>query len=548
VTPARSASLLLLLPLLAAACSGGGSGTASTGGGGKPEPLVFLDHTADGGSGVDFVSLSRPDAAGYGQGVAVADVDGDGDLDLFLPQDDGPCALWVNDGRARFTETAAVAGVRVGDAAHAKAASFLDYDRDGDPDLFVGRAGEGNLFFRNRGDGTFEDVTAETGLGGGTHFTVMGAVGDFDGDGYPDLYECNFAITDYDLPVDLQMTPAPNRLWRNGGDGTFTDVGPLLGVDDPRATWAAHWWDADGDGDQDLLVANDHFFYPGLETRDRLYVNPGEAGGFLFEDRAAQWGFDESHFGMAYTLGDLDGDGLLDVYVSDLGDNELRLGSDPLPRPDRAPEKGMKVGQEDIHLLITWGTAIVDLDADGWNDLVALNGHLQARDPGENAQNQQPPYLFLRRPGEKGEVWENYAARAGLVSLGCRGARGCVPCDLNGDGLLDLVISTRFGPARVVLGDLGGARPPWYGVRLRGTRSTREGLGAMLELRRGSRSWVRLVTTGGQYGTCLPPEEIFHTGPETGKATLVVRWPSGTVQEVVPRRNGWTLVEEPETP
>ncbi len=532
------------LILLATACGGGGGGAPPPRGDPPTMALTYAPWNAPGPSGVDFTSLPRSDAAGYGQGVAVADVDGDGDLDLFFPQDDGPSALWLNDGRGRFTENGAAAGATLGDPAHAKAAAFLDYDRDGDADLFAGRAGEPNALLRNRGDGTFEDVTAAAGLLAAPRFTVMAAVGDFDGDGFPDLYECNFAWTDYADPLALQGTPQPNRLWRNNRDGTFTDVAPLLGVDDGRATWAASFRDMDGDGDQDLLVANDHFFFPGQETRDRLFLNGGAGEGFLFTDAAAAYGYDESHFGMCFTMGDLDGDGLLDDYVSDLGDNELRLGSDPLPRPDRAPQWGLQQGADGIHKLISWGSAIEDLDGDGWNDLVVFNGHLQGRDPGPGAVNRQPPALFLRLPGEPGVAFEEASARTGLDDLGLRGARGCIPCDLDGDGLLDLVVSTRFGPARVLRGEVDGPTPPWYGVRLRGTLSTREGLGAVLEWRAGTRLRVQLVTTGGQYGSCLPPERIFHPGDAKGKVALTVRWPSGAVQEVAPRRNAWTTVEE----
>ncbi|MCK6480283.1 MAG: CRTAC1 family protein [Planctomycetes bacterium] len=541
--PTRAAALAILLA--SAACSDGADDPPPSGGGGPaPAPLVFADWTAPGPSGVDFTSLSRMDAAGYGQGAAVADVDGDGDLDIFLSQDDGPCALLLNDGRARFTEVAAAAGVRVSDAAHAKSTAFLDYDRDGDPDLFVGRAGEGNLLFRNRGDGTFEDATAAAGIGGGAPFTMMAAVGDFDGDGWPDLYECNFAVTDYDEPLSEQGTPAPNRLWRNGRDGTFTDVAGLLGVDDPLASWAAHWLDVDGDGDQDLLVANDRFFFPSQSTRDRLFLNTGPAGGFSFEERGVEWGLAESHFGMGVALGDVDGDGTLDIYVSDLGDNELYLGSDAPPLVDRAPAWGLEAGWAGSQRLTSWGAAVADLDADGWNDLVVGNGFIHPRDPGPMATS-QVPHLYLRRPETPGVRFEEAGEAAGLRSLDLRGSRGVIPCDLDGDGLLDLVVSTRFGKARILRGE--GPRPEaWYGVRLRGTRSTTEGLGAILELRVGDRRWVRLVTTGGQPLCSLPPEALFHPGGARGDPRLRVRWPSGAVQDVVPARRSWTTVIEPE--
>ena len=549
--------VLLLLPLLGAACSGGETSSPAPPAPAAPAapapslpagPLVprFTDVTAE--SGVDFTSRPRADLLGYGQAVAAADVDGDGDIDLFLSQEEGPCALYRNDGGLRFTEVAAAAGVRGADAAHAKAAAFLDFDRDGDPDLFVGTTGEGNRLLRNRGDGTFEDVTAAAGVGGGNPFTLSAVPGDCDGDGWTDLYEANAPPVDYRGTLAPTGGPATNRLWRNNGDGTFADVAPALRVDDPLATWAAHWFDLDGDGDQDLLVANDHFFYPHRPTRDRAYVNGGAAAGFAFEDRAEAWGLDENHSGMGFVVADLDGDGAFDIYTPDYGPNEVRFGGDPPPRRDRAMETA--ISDDDagsLHPAISWGCAAEDFDGDGWNDLLVFRGSLLSKDPGGPGAARQRPCLWLSRPDPSaapgGRRFVASAKEAGLADLRCPGARGVVPCDLDGDGDLDLALATRFGKARILRNDTPRAGP-WYGVRLRGERSPREGWGAVLELRAGGRTLRRLCTPGGQTGVTLPPEWILVPGPGAGEARLTVRWPSGTVQEAVPAAGAWTTVRE----
>ena len=520
------------------------SGTVSV------QPL-FVDVTPL--SGVDLVSVSRLDIVGYGQAAAVADYDLDGDLDVFLTQDVGPCRLYRNVGSMEFGDVAAFAGVQVSAGeAHAKAAAAFDYDRDGDPDLFVGTCGEGNRLFRNLGDGTFEDVSAASGIGGGTDFTLSAHPGDYDGDGLLDLYEVNCVPTDYATPNQHSGLPARNRLWRNQGDGTFADMAPLLGVDDPLAAWAAQWIDLDGDGDQDLLLANDAFFYPGEDVKDRAYINSGAAGGFLFEDRAADYGLDVRHSGMGYAAGDLDGDGLLDLFTTDLGPSELRLGSDPIPWPDRAPALGVEIGfDEEMRHQVTWGTSILDWNGDGWNDLLAFNGVLTPVDPGPQFANRQKPRLFLSRkataetPADaqaNGRVFENVAAAAGLEALGCLGARAGIPADLDRDGDFDLVIPTRIGPAKIVRNDTPASRP-WYGVRLKGGASPLEGWGSILELTVGKRTWRQWANSGGQPGSILVPEWRFTPGVQ-GRAKLTVRWPSGTVQTVTPVRNGWTEVEE----
>jgi len=539
----RSRAVLGFLALAAGLGATGAPGTAVAARRQRPPP-EFTDATA--ASGVDFTTLSRADGEnGYGNGVAVADIDGDGDLDLFFPQDLGDSALYLNDGAMGFREAAAEAGVVLeGDEDHAKSAAFLDFDRDGAPDLFVGTAGEGNRLFRNDGDGSFTDVSGPSGVGAGAPFTMSAAVGDFDSDGFPDLYECNFQPYAWEPPPGQRDTrPAPNRLWRNRGDGTFEDVAGAAGVEDPVAAWAAHWLDVDGDGDQDLVVANDAFFYRSLETHCRVFLNGGPPG-WEFEDLAERYGLRKGFFAMGIAAGDLDGDRRFDLYVTNYGPNVFLPGGGRHAWDDRGRELGIRGGRtEEGYVQIAWGAAIADLDMDGRQDLLVQSGTLEIGPEISDGALLQRPFLWRQHRRRR---FLECAEEAGLLGTPTPGGRDAIPADLDGDGDLDLVVSTRTGPAVLFRNDTP-RRSDWFGVRLVGARSERHGLGARLDLRARGRRVCDLVTTGGQPGGSLPTERILYPGRRTrGRGRLKVTWPSGVVQRVRVIANAWNTVREPE--
>jgi hypothetical protein len=509
--------------------------------------LHFADATA--GSGVTFETLPSPDGStGYGNGVAVADVDGDGDIDLFFPQDRGDSALYLNDGTMHFAEGAAAAGILLpGVEDRAKAAAFLDYDRDGATDLFVGTAGAGNHLFRNLGDGTFVEVTASAGIGEGTPYTMSAAVGDFNADGFPDVYESNFRPYDPSFSSDEQPEPpAPNRLWRNLGDGTFEDVAAAGGVDEPVASWAAHWVDIDQDGLQDLVVANDTYFYRGFTNLSRVFLNGGPPGWEFEDSDFVDIGFFYPSSAMGVAFGDLDGDRKFDLHVTDVGKNVFFPGGGRWAWHERARDIGIDGGEDaQGYDQFAWGAAIADLDMDGRRDLLVQCGTIETGPEFNPRDLAQRPFLWLQpRRGR----FEERAGEAGLLATPTYGGRDAIPADLDGDGDLDLVVSTHVGPAKLFRNDTP-RRSDWFGVRLVGSRSDRQGLGSRLELRRGGKRVVELLTTGGQPGGSLPPERILYPGGKSGnRARLVVRWPSGEVQKVRVKANAWTTVEEPPTP
>jgi hypothetical protein len=319
--------------VLAAGLTGSG-GTASAG------PPTFSDRTAD--SGIRFKNLCGAPGADkrwaletFGAGAAWLDYDGDGKLDLYLVNGSNfkrgrgkgePNRLYRGDGKGRFTDVTAKTGV--GDPGWGYGVGVGDFDNDGRPDLYVTNYGA-NVLYRNKGDGTFENVTARAGVAGHEDlWSTAAAFFDIEGDGDLDLYVGNYMDGDPervpgrgDEDADcyyrgmvvycgpLGQVPQPDVLYRNNGDGSFTDVTKKAGLflELPRYTLGAVTADLDNDGDQDLYVANDF-------GENAFYRNDGER----FSEIAAELGIVDPGFGMGVSFGDYDADGDLDLHVTNM--------------------------------------------------------------------------------------------------------------------------------------------------------------------------------------------------------------------------------------
>ncbi|HEV8324366.1 MAG TPA: VCBS repeat-containing protein, partial [Myxococcota bacterium] len=340
--PAASAARAALAALvgLAPACRGGRgapaaaatSGDAARDAGG-PLPVPgdpFEDATA--ATGVVFTDVLGAERF-VGGGVAFLDADGDGDPDLFVAGDELPSTFWRNRGDGTFDSAAAAAGLAGVD--RALGAAVADVDNDGDPDLYVLRAGPDRLYV-NDGSGAFGDQTAARGLGDDAVGTAA-AFGDYDGDGWLDLYVGTYLDpAAAALPYPDRYRGSPNRLYRGTGGGTFAEVAAAPGrVPDP--TLAAAWTDYDGDGDVDLWVVNDFgpFWQP-----DRLWRNDG---GGAFTEVSAALGAGARVFGMGVSPADVDADGDLDFYVTNLMANVLHVQGPGGAFSDGAAAAGIEV-------------------------------------------------------------------------------------------------------------------------------------------------------------------------------------------------------------
>ncbi|HEX6203280.1 MAG TPA: CRTAC1 family protein [Thermoanaerobaculia bacterium] len=493
-----------------------------------------------------------------GAAAAVADYDGDGDEDLFVTDsaDGAPNLLYRNRGdgspgkTATFEEVAA-AGVAAGnDAGNASAdALWLDYDDDGRPDLFVVRFGR-SLLYRNRGDGTFEDVTAKAGLGAYAN-SIAAIAFDYDLDGDVDLF-----VADYFAPVDLFDPETPRffpesfetaangggvTLYRNDG-GRFVDVTKEAGLAH-HTGWSLDLGhaDLDHDGDDDLYVAADF-------GTDRLFVNRGDGS---FEDATERAIGIDTKKGMNAEWADFDGDGRFDVYVTNITDDYMREGN--FLWRNEGDGTFTDLARETGTWDTGWGWAgkFFDFDDDGWLDLYVVNGWVSAGSENyvldifelivrpdvdlADARNWPPMgdktlsgyqrNKLFRNLG--GTLFRDEAAAHGVDSL--RDGRGVAVADFDGDGRLDLFVANANAEPHLFRN-----RHPqpgrWIELELVGTKSNREAIGARVKLTAGGRDRWSFVDGGNGFASQSSRRRHFGLGDAEKADAVEVLWPSGARQ------------------
>ena len=473
-----------------------------------------------------------------GGGVALFDFDDDGWLDIYfvngcaLPFDrqsrPRPNKLYRNRGDGTFedvTERAGVAGRGYG-----MGCTVGDFDNDGHDDLFV--TGLSNtVLYRNRGDGTFEDVTAHAGVSS-SRWTTAAGFGDLDGDGDLDLMVVTYVEADPKDAVECRdkfgklihcnpdRFPAQlDHLFRNNGDGTFTDVSRQAGIEVPEGRGLGlAIADLDGDGRLDLFVANDG-------TANFLFRN---RGGLQFEEvgldaGVAYNGAGEPTASMGVVAEDLNEDGRVDLFHTNFINqgSTLRwnlghgLFTDGTLAANLAASSLSKTG---------FGTVAFDVDNDGTLDLFVANGHTDDQ-PWYNTPMAQSAQLFLGR--ERGRFELASPEVSPYFSRPVVG-RGVAAGDLDNDGRVDLVVVHRDAVAAVLRNGTRGGH--WLGLRLRGTRSGTSPVGARVVCQAGGRSRVRWLTSGTSYLSSSDPRLWFGLGSAPKVEHLEVRWPSGTVQ------------------
>ncbi len=491
------------------------------------------------------------DTAGIGLGAAAIDIDGDGDLDLVAGGTDqliynprGPGRAFENlgvvDGHVRFAEwPGALQPSLDGRAAYAFAVG--DYDGDGDDDLFV--AGEGgDLLYRNDGGvlievGEVAGVTGDLGRSAGAMFA------DFDRDGLDDLYVPGFSTevaAQRSHPRDDPLAPHP-ALYLNNGDGTFRDVTEASGLRAVSAsTHAALVFDLDGDGWLDIYDAND-VFASGPPDQLWLQAPPGPDGAVRFTNATEAWAVDERTYRMGLALGDPQNDLRPDLYITDIEPNRLYPLWEGPPLVDTAVALGITnatipdpVQPQRLINLWSWGALFVDLDRDGFQDLFVANGAISPLF--ERVTYFQLPYVFHN---ERGEAFTDANEAIGLPHQAPFNealarelwARGVVAADYDGDGDLDFLLSTLFGPFHYLRNDSIPAGRA-VRIRLRGSLSGPAAVGARVRVTADAWTHAGFVYAGGN--TRSVAEQVVEV--PIGRARRIdgvwVDWPSGWTQHI----------------
>jgi hypothetical protein len=522
-------------------------------------PIQFQDVTKS--AGLTFTHYSGAFGKKYlpetlGPGVAFIDYDGDGWQDLFFTNGkDWPgqrrrastLQLFRNNRNGTFTDVSTAAGVAV--EVYGLGAAAADFDNDGDDDLFVSAVGQ-SLLFRNT-NGVFSDVTKEAGLFGPNEFSTSAAWFDYDRDGNLDLIVANYVQwtpqTDIFCTLDgtnkSYCTPesypgASLRLWRNRGNGTFEDATAKAGLLDKTAkSLGIAVLDANQDSWPDLLVAND-------TQPNRLYINNGK-GAFNDKGISAGIAFSEegiARAGMGADAADYDRSGYPSVLITNFANQMIALYHNEGKGlfVDEAPRS--EVGRASL-LTLGFGCFFFDYDLDGWLDIFVANGHIE-RDI-ERIQSRikyaQPAHLF--RNGGKG-AFQEVTQSVGTALTRPRVARGAAYGDFDNDGDLDIVMTTNGGPA-VLLRNDGGTNKSLR-LRLTGTRSNRNGLGAVVRVTAGSETQTQMLRSGSSYLSQSERILTFGLGKRTEADTVEIRWPSGHIDrltnvragQVVPVREG----------
>ena len=505
-----------------------------------PEP--FFQSIAPARSGITWSHTAGLSPDMYlpetvGAGCAFLDYDNDGWMDIYLVNS-GPCdfyqppvplrnALYKNNRDGTFTDVTLKAGVPGN--AYGMGVAVGDYDRDGLPDLYLTQYPK-SILYHNNGDGTFTDVTAKAGVGApgwGTSAVWF----DYNNDGLLDLFVCSFADFDKQKNVvcggpepsqryyckPTVFKPMPSWLYRNNGDGTFTDVSRESGVAQSLSkAWGVVAADLNNDGWMDLFVGSDTAPNP-------LFINQGKG---RFVDNGLLAGvaynpFGVARSGMGVDAADYDQDGWIDLFVANVDHEMYSLYHNN--HSGGFDDVSLRTPIADITRLMSgWGLKFFDYNNDGDLDLIIANGHpdlaIQAHHP--ELRYLQPMLLFAQNRG----TWTDVSAQSGPAFSQPIAGRGLALGDFDNDGAVDVLVSTNNG-APLLLKNNAGRENHWLGLRLVGTKSNIDAIGAKVTWQSGDLTRHRSKVGGGSYLSSHDPRMVLGLGAREQIDWVEVEWP-----------------------
>jgi enediyne biosynthesis protein E4 len=512
----------------------------------------FVEVTA--AAGVQFLHQAPHTSRKYlietmGSGAALFDYDNDGLLDIFLvngapftdptpkgtiPQKTGPKdwnRLYRQKANGTFedvTEKAGLQGVGYGMGVAAG-----DYDNDGREDLYVTAYG-GNKLYHNNGDGTFADVTQKAGVGG-SGWSTSAAWVDLDGDGFLDLVVLRYIQWDWDdrwcgehregyrsfCHPDV-FSPIPMLVYHNNGNGTFTEEAQKRGLDTPAKALGIAIGDFDNDGHPDIFVANDSMV-------EFLFHNKGNG---TFEEGGLQAGIavdseGRTFAGMGMDVADYNNDGLLDLIIDDLANQKYALYQNAGDGSFTYATYAAGVGRM-TQLHSGWGLRFLDYDNDGWKDVLIAQGHdLDTIETISPQLHYREPMLLARNI--EGKKFVDVSSISGEVFSKRWVGRGMATGDIDNDGLMDAVVTENGGPVHILMNHTKTGNH-WLGLSLTGHKSNRDAIGALVKVTTSSGSRWATVTTCSSYLSSSDKRLHFGLGTAATAQSVEIRWPSGIVQ------------------
>jgi hypothetical protein len=502
-------------------------------------------------SGVRFVHMSAPEkkyiVESMSGGVLLVDYDRDGWQDIYftnaptvemaLKGQRARSMFYRNNRDGTFTDVTDKTGV--GYPGFAMGGAVGDYNNDGWPDLYITCLG-GNALYRNNGDGTFTDVTKRAGVSDG-RWSAGAAFGDYDGDGFLDLFVANYVDFKLnDLPgfgsaptckfrgLDVQCGPrglkgAGDSLFRNNGDGTFTDVTKQAGVSDAGGFYGMQpvWSDFGSRGRLDVYVAND-------STPNFLYRNDGhkftEIG---LESGTAVSGDGAEQGSMGVAVGDYMHTGRFAIFVTNFADEHNTLYRNDGDYSFQDVSFASNVAQMS-RPHVGWGTSFFELDNDGWLDLLVVNGHVypQIDTLSSGGRYRQPKLLHVNLGNG---LFCDASRQAGPALEEPRASRGAAFGDLDNDGHVDVVVNDIDGPP-MILRNEGGDGNHWVTLELGTTNANRLAIGARVKIVTGDVVQIEEVRSGGSYLSQNDLRVHFGTGKYSNIDVIEIRWPSGKTE------------------